>query len=92
MLSAGLIAAPPRSGRVTRVRAATRVLPKQAIAAIGGLRNMAHTIERSQRALCLRVGMPSALSRRTISPILSPHRVHLINTLHHTGLGVDHRV
>jgi hypothetical protein len=38
---------------------------------------MAQTVERSQRALALRVGMPSALIRRVISPMLSPSTVYI---------------
>jgi hypothetical protein len=54
---------------MTRVREQARVLPKQATPRYAELRNTAQTVERSHRALALRVGMPSALIRRVISPI-----------------------
>src|SRR5664280_1449445 len=41
------------------------------------LRNTAQTVERSHRALALRVGMPSALIRRVISPMLRPSTVYI---------------
>src|SRR5271157_3440036 len=82
-----------RCGRMTRVRAETRVLPKLATPRYAELRNTAQTVERSQRALALRVGMPSALIRRVISPMLSPFTVlHLIDALDHPGLGFKHSV
>jgi hypothetical protein len=46
---------------MTRVRAAARVFPKQATPRYAEFRNTAQTVERSQRALALRVGMRSAL-------------------------------
>ena len=54
---------------MTRVREEARVLPKQATPRYAELRNTAQTVERSHRALALRVGMPSALIRRVISPM-----------------------
>src|SRR5664280_91756 len=89
----GVITPRRRCGRMTRVREEARVLPKQATPRYAELRNTAQTVERSHRALALRVGMPSALIRRVISPMLRPSTVYnLIDALDHTGLGVKHGV
>src|SRR6058998_4407297 len=66
----GVVTPRRRCGRITRVRAEMRVLPKQAAPRYVELRSTAQTVERSQRALALRVGMPSALILRVISPML----------------------
>src|SRR5207249_10826847 len=68
----GVVTPRRRCGRITRVRAEMRVLPKQAAPRYVELRSTAQTVERSQRALALRVGMPSALILRVISPMLRP--------------------
>src|SRR5580693_28485 len=47
---------------------------------------MPQTTERSQRP-ALRGGMPSRLSRRVISAMLSLDGIHLIDAPHYTGLG-----
>src|SRR5579859_2029436 len=76
----GVITPRRRWGRITRVRDDTRVLPKHAAPRYAGFRNIAQTTERSQRALLLRVGMPSELSLRVISAILRPSTVYISYT------------
>jgi hypothetical protein len=66
-----------RNGLVTFCRCPTWVLLKQAAPLYAGLRNIAHTTDRSQRVTRCRVGGPISRSNRAIAPMLKPFTVYM---------------
>src|SRR6266498_15270 len=84
----GVVTPRRRCGRITRVRAEMRVLPKQAAPRYAELRSTAQTVERSPARACLASRDAFSIDPpRDLTDAESLDCVHLIDAPHYAGLG-----